>query len=58
METNLNDLESFKNLKAGHKGLFKLIIQILLDTHLLAKFFEFLCQLGEKILKDDEKKTE
>lgn len=58
METKLDDLKTYKNLKSNEKGLFRMILEILAKTKLLEKFFEFLVELAEKFIKNDEKKTE
>lgn len=57
METNLNELKSYKKLNSHQKGLFRMILQILAKTHLLEKFFDFLVELAEKMIENDEKKT-
>lgn len=56
METKLDDLKTYKNLKSGEKGLFRMILEILVKTKLLEKFFKFLVELAEKFIKNDEKK--
>jgi hypothetical protein len=57
METKLDDIEVYKNLKPGEKGLFRMILEILANTRLLEKFFEFLVKLAEKMIENGEKKT-
>lgn len=57
METKLDDLEVYKNLKPAERGLFRMILEILANTRLLEKFFEFLVKLAEKMIENDEKKT-
>lgn len=57
METKLDDLEVYKNLKPAEKGLFRMILEILANTRLLEKFFEFLVKLAEKMIENGEKKT-